>query len=245
MLHLSTACIGFVFSGSVVPILNKLLVSAPMSIENLPMPSIVRVEPTGESQLPIPPQPPIDEPQQAEEVNDRFKDGEVDPVIGKKVAREFTSILLCGVITDDHNSSYNTHFTDGCSITMNIDEAKEAMKLYESELKKLLETNVSSHVIEKPVTVRRPVLVEGGEIDTEETELIYEEEYIGELPNILVGLQFPKRNMSWYSQVDKTWNPLPLWMYVLRKLSERLLEEGVATTREILNFENSKSQSNC
>ena len=234
--------IGFVFSGSVVPILNKLLVSAPMSIENLSMPSIVRVEPTGESQLPIPPQPPIDEPQQAEEVTDSFKDGEVDPVIGKKVAREFTSILLCGVITDDHNGSYNTRFTDGRSITMNINEVKESMKLYDSELKKLLETNVSNHVIAKPVTVRRPIFADGEEEnDTEETELIYEEEYIREIPSVLVGLQFPKRNMSWYSEVDKTWNPLPLWMYVLRKLSGRLLEEGVATTREILNFENSKS----
>jgi hypothetical protein len=83
--------------------------------------------------------------------------------------------------------------------------------------------------------------VEGGEIDTEETELIYEEEYDGEVPNILVGLQFPKRNMSWYSQVDKTHHPLPLWKFVLRKLSEKLLEQGVASTREILNFENSKS----
>jgi hypothetical protein len=83
--------------------------------------------------------------------------------------------------------------------------------------------------------------VEGGEIDTEETELIYEEEYDGEVPNILVGLQFPKRNMSWYSQADKTHHPLPLWKFVLRKLSEKLLEQGVASTRELLNFENSKS----
>jgi hypothetical protein len=204
------------------------------------MPSIVKVEPTGESQQHMAPQP-IAEPQQTEEVNESFEDGDVDPVIGKKVAREFTSILLNGVITDDHNGSYNTCFTDGRSITMNIDEVKEAMKLYDSELKKLLETNVSNHIIEKPVTVRRPVVVEGGEIDTEETELIYEEEYDGEVPNILVGLQFPKRNMSWYSQADKTHHPLPLWKFVLRKLSEKLLEQGVASTRELLNFENSKS----
>jgi hypothetical protein len=237
-----------VFSGSVVPILNKLLVSARFGeygqnsefVTNSAMPSIVKVEPTGESQQHMAPQP-IAEPQQTEEVNESFEDGDVDPIIGKKVAREFTSILLNGVITDDHNGSYNTRFTDGRSITMNIDEVKEAMKLYESELKKLLETNVSNHVIEKPVTVRRPVVVEGGEIDTEETELIYEEEYDGEVPNILVGLQFPKRNMSWYSQADKTHHPLPLWKFVLRKLSEKLLEQGVASTRELLNFENSKS----
>ena len=194
------------FSGSVVPILNKLLVSARFGeygqnsefVTNSAMPSIVKVEPTGESQQHMAPQT-LAEPQQTEEVNESFEDGDVDPIIGKKVAREFTSILLNGVITDDHNGSYNTRFTDGRSITMNIDEVKEAMKLYESELKKLLETNVSNHVIEKPVTVRRPVVVEGGEIDTEETELIYEEEYDGEVPNILVGLQFPKRNMSWYT----------------------------------------------
>lgn len=236
------------FSGSVVPILNKLLVSARFGeygqnsefVTNSAMPSIVKVEPTGESQQHMAPQT-IAEPQQTEEVNESFEDGDVDPIIGKKVAREFTSILLNGVITDDHNGSYNTRFTDGRSITMNIDEVKEAMKLYESELKKLLETNVSNHVIEKPVTVRRPVVVEGGEIDTEETELIYEEEYDGEVPNILVGLQFPKRNMSWYSQADKTHHPLPLWKFVLRNLSEKLLEQGVASTRELLNFENSKS----
>lgn len=73
------------FSGSVVPILNKLLVSAQFGengqnsdfVTNSAMPSIVKVEPT---QLPIPPHPPIDEPQQAEEVNDSFKDGKAGPV---------------------------------------------------------------------------------------------------------------------------------------------------------------------
>lgn len=94
------------------------------------------------------------------------------------------------VITDNHND---------------IDDVKEARTLYESELKKLLETNVSNHIIEKPVTVRRPVIVELGEIDTEETELIYEEEYDGEIPCVLVGCNFQRET---YRGIRKLIRPI-------------------------------------
>ena len=33
---------------------------------------------------------------------------------------------------------------------------------------------------------------------------------------------------------------IPLWEFVLRKLSEKLLEEGAASSRDLLNLENAE-----
>jgi hypothetical protein len=270
MLHL---VLGFVFSGSLVPILNKVLTSASYGQfsefnEHLTMPSIVRVEPSDKSQQPI--VQTSAEPQQTQEANEGTEDGEVvvTPAVGDKIARLFGSIILSGKIEvsinleiccmsilfsskftfaficilrhckGDQGGSHSTRFTDGCCINMDIEELKEAKQLYESELKKLLEAKVSSCVIETQRSARRPILAEGEGEETEETERIYEEEYSGDVPSVLVGLQFPKRDMHWYSQLAKADIKMPLWQFVLRKLSERLLEEGAASSLDLLNLEN-------
>jgi hypothetical protein len=44
--------------------------------------------------------------------------------------------------------------------------------------------------------------------------------------------------MHWYSQLAKADIKMPLWQFVLRKLSERLLEEGAASSLDLLNLEN-------
>jgi hypothetical protein len=49
--------------------------------------------------------------------------------------------------------------------------------------------------------------------------------------------------MDWYSQIAKAHIPIPLWMFVLRKLSEKLLEEGAASSRDLLNLENAEGSS--
>ena len=61
------------------------------------------------------------------------------------------------------------------------------------------------------------------------------------MPNVLVGLEFPKRERSWYSQSARAHIGIPYWQFVLRKLAERLLEEGTLSSRELLNLENAES----
>ena len=48
--------------------------------------------------------------------------------------------------------------------------------------------------------VRRPVLTEEDEETTEEFERIFEDEFDGEVPDVLVGLEFPQRGeILWQS----------------------------------------------
>jgi hypothetical protein len=128
---------------------------------------------------------------------------------------------------------------------MNIGEVEEAKELVESETKKLLEENLPSCAANTATqqTARRPTMAVGEEKETEEYERYFEEEHSGEVPSVLVGLQFPKRTMDWYSQIAKAHIPIPLWMFVLRKLSEKLLEEGAASSRDLLNLENAEGSS--
>ena len=125
---------------------------------------------------------------------------------------------------------------------MNIGEVEEAKELFESETKKMLEANLSSCATNTATqqTARRPTMAEGEEKETEEYERYFEEEHSGEVPSVLVGLQFPKRTMDWYSQITKAHVAIPLWEFVLRKLSEKLLEEGAASSRDLLNLENAE-----
>lgn len=133
----------YIWSGSVVPILNKILVSANPSTllaENgSTMPSIVRVEPSSEA-----PQP------QAETVNLRL-DNDEDVInaspgtgnlaVGQKVAHEMLgSCILRGVITERKGNLFETfaaRFSDGSIMEMGIEEAKKARQLFEAELEKL------------------------------------------------------------------------------------------------------------
>jgi len=91
---------------------------------------------------------------------------------------------------------------------------------------------------------RRPLLPAGEEKTTEEYEKIFEEEYDGDVPNVLVGLEFPKRtrripipnpNQSAGKHIE-----IPFWQFVLRKLAERLLEEGAQSSRDLFNLENAE-----
>lgn len=133
---------------------------------------------------------------------------------------------------------------------MNSVEVKNAKQLFEEELNKLVvdakvpradAMNINVHTAATSSAqriTRRPVLAEGQEKDTEEYERHFEEEYDGKVPKLLVGLEFPKRYLKWYSEKEKGFISIPYWEYVVRRLSERLLEEGSAVpSRELLNLE--------
>ena len=211
-----------VFSGSIVPILNKILVSASFDQfsednENLTMPSIVRVECSDKPQHMIALEPNA-EPQQTEKGNVSAEDvGGSSPAVGDKVARVFGSNIFRGIIIAevDQSGLYSTRLSDGRCIKMNIGEVEEAKELVESETKKLLEGDLPSCAANTATehTARRPSLAVGEEKETEEYERYFEEEHSGEVPSVLVGLQFPKRTMDWYSQIAKAHIPIPLWEF--------------------------------
>ena len=91
-------------------------------------------------------------------------------------------------------------------------------------------------------STRRPVLEEGEEDDVEESEKLYEEEYDGVVPKMLVGLEFQRDPVSWYSASAQESIRIPFYQYVLRKLAEKLRgtdlgDATVMSTRELLNHE--------
>ena len=282
----------FVFSGSVVPILNKILVSAnPRDIYSadkaMTMPAIVRVEPSGKT-------PPEEQAEAegtsnegtatatgaVEETTDSSAAENADdtestePAVGQKVAVEMLgSSIFRGAITeykedggdnaaDDENQSgtYVATFTNGSSIEMTVEEAKDAMKLFGSEVEKLMTgakmpkddaSNTQVHAAICSSTqgpTRRPVLAEGEENDTEETEKIYEEEYDGDVPKVLVGLEFQRAPVKWYSEVQQEHITIPFWQFVLRSLAEKCRGGGdvpgenyVLSSRELLNLEKAEA----
>ena len=136
---------------------------------------------------------------------------------------------------------------------MSIDEVNKARRLFDTEWSKLVvdadvpKAVASSIDIHNAVNsgaqkaTRRPILSAEEEKTTEEYEKIFEEEYDGDVPNVLVGLEFPKRELSMYSQSSDEHVYIPFWQFVLRKLAERLLEEGTQSPRELLNLENAES----
>ena len=147
---------------------------------------------------------------------------------------------------------YHTRFTDKYTVKMNTEEVKTAQQLFDAELEKLVvEAKVpramaSSISMTCTATVttgrflRRPVLEEGDEETTTKYERIFEDEYSGEVPDVLVGLEFPQtREIRWHCQRTKNKEEiyLPFWEFVLRKLSEKRLDEGALTSNDLLSQE--------
>ena len=150
----------------------------------------------------------------------------------------------------DDPTSFVTTFTDGSVVAMNTEEVNKARQLFDIEWSKLVvDANVSKAVassIEVHNAVnsnareatRRPILPVGEENSTEEYEKIFEEEYDGDVPSLLVGLEFPKKEVKFSKDDDET---VPFWQFALRKLAERLLVEGTQSSRELLNLENAET----
>ena len=129
----------------------------------------------------------------------------------------------------------------------------KARQLFDTEWSKLVvDANVSKAVASSievhnavnsaaQKATRRPILPAGEENTTEEHEKIFEEEFDGDVPSVLVGLEFPKRERMWYSQSAGKHISIPFWQFMLRKLAERLLVEGTQSSRELLNLENAET----
>lgn len=147
------------------------------------------------------------------------------------------------------NESFVATFTDGSVVEMSIDEANKARRLFDTEWSKLVvDADVPKAVAssievhnavnsEAQKATRRPILSAEEEKTTEEYEKIFEEEYDGDVPNVLVGLEFPKKKLRMYSESAY----IPFWQFVLRRLAERLLEGGTQSPRELLNLEKAES----
>ena len=135
---------------------------------------------------------------------------------------------------------------------MSADEVNKARQLFDTEWTKLVvdadvpKAVASSIEVQNSVNseaqgaTRRPILPAGEEKTTEEYEKIFEEEYDGDVPNVLVGIQFPNTQKMWFSESEGREIRIPNWQFVLRKLAERLLEEGSCSSRQLLNLENAE-----
>ena len=145
---------------------------------------------------------------------------------------------------------YITRFSDESIVKMTAEEVQRAKQLFGAEHEKLVvEAKVpmamASSIKEKrdvpATTAIRPVMKEEEEGVTEEYERIFEDEYSGEVPDVLVGLEFPQRgDVRWLCQRTKSNEEdiyLPFWQFVLRKVSERRLEDCALTTNDLLNQE--------
>jgi len=269
----------FLFGGSIIPILNKILVSANSSglctpaEKNMTMPSIVRVEPSGMSEPSQVGTGTEDSSEEGEYISTWTKfrastmptvmcnqsDSAETPAVGQKVARKMLgTCIFRGVITEykdcnadavNQSGTYIAEFTDGSNIEMNAAEVVQAKQLFEAEVDKLVveakvpKADASSIDLISAIdssaqsATRRPVLTEGEDDVTEEYERVFEEEYDGDVPSILVGLEFPNRTLDWYSEGARKYIQIPFWEFVLRKLAEKLLEEGAKSSRELLNLE--------
>jgi hypothetical protein len=141
-------------------------------------------------------------------------------------------------------------FTDGSVIEMTSEEAKEAMELFDDEVEKLVSnakmpkaeaSNTEVHAVASSSTQvgpRRPVLDEGEEEDIEDIERMYEEKYDGDVPKVLVGLEFQRAPVKWYSEHAQEAISIPFWQFVLRNLASKLLgDDYVMTSRELLQLE--------
>ncbi len=157
------------------------------------------------------------------------------------IALSSLTLLLSNSQYKSDPDSFVTTFTDGSVVEMSKDEVNKARRLFDAEWSKMVvDADVPKAVassIEVHNTVnsraqkatRRPILSAEEEKTTDEYEKIFEEEYDGDVPKMLVGLEFPN--------IGHRQNPST----ILRRLAERLLEQGTQSSRELLNLENAES----
>ena len=168
------------------------------------------------------------------------------------ILTNFSFLFLSTFQCKDDPESFITTFTDGSVVEMSTDEVNKARQLFDTEWTKLVvDADVPKAVassievhnsvnFEARSATRRPILPAGEEITTEEYEKIFEEEYDGDVPDVLVGIQFPNTQKMWFSESEGREIRIPNWQFVLRKLAERLLDEGSCSSRQLLNLENAE-----
>ena len=112
----------------------------------------------------------------------------------------------------------------------------DARKLFEKEVASLVEvgmtkvdaTSISPTVVASCKTSRQPVLAEGEDV-AEKHEMLFEQQFQGDIPATLVGIEF--------SKLEVTDHDMMVWESVLRDLARKLVDEGAATARQLYNRE--------
>lgn len=181
--------------------------------------------------------------------------------VGEGVARlsdKVGSSVFRGVITkykddDMHEScdpsgTFFTKFSDGTKLKMDADQVNKARKLFAKETNKLVSAGVplvdASNSLEQFTeagrnyrgNVRRPLLSEGEDEDPENHEAIYEDEFLGETPDMCVGLMFDNKVVHCKDALNNEIE-VPLHEKILMNLSMEAFSEGVASARTLHNLE--------
>lgn len=166
--------------------------------------------------------------------------------IGKGVARELTNktskVRFRGAITKYHDNDKNSHldptgsyfvkFSDGRKMEMDAEQVNHARRKFEKEVNRLVSvgmpredassTEEHTKLASLAKTKLRKPIMHDGEENPEEYERNFEQEFMGVVPDAIVGLEFWKDGLH---------------EVVLQNLSEELLLKKVETTRTLYNLE--------
>jgi len=230
----------YIFGGQIVPVLNKLLTATlprqtdPNEFSNkaLTLPKIVRIEICSADNESEGGQSSGAGTKLSGSLNDEGDVANVNetPAIGQKVARKIfgRTIIRGKVIECKSDGSYVAEYSDGSKVEMNGNELLEAKLLFAEELKKLTMARVANKAdaatsaITKAASIN-PLQAVMDDIP-DDFESAFEVEFKGDVPNVFVGLEFPEtKKWKWGHE------ELELWQHVLRNLSEKNLERGIAT----------------
>ena len=75
---------------------------------------------------------------------------------------------------------------------------------------------------------RQPILEEGY-AETDKVEMIFEQKFVEEVPNTIVGIEF--------KHVYNSDEGILIWESVLRELSKKLIEDGIESVRQLHDME--------
>eukprot|EP00970_Alexandrium_tamarense_P012103 scaffold2748_cov193-Alexandrium_tamarense.AAC.11 len=248
-----------IFSGRIVPLLNKMLscaeVSAtPEGIHGRPF-EIVRVETTKATYA--------NTKQEEAESNDKMQiethftyscvDVNGEDAVGKGIARPLDrkrkQCIIRGKITKylSDEEMFCGHYSDGTRLKLDEEQARGGRVAFEKECKRLVgagipqedASNMSCRTVGASKAmhkVRQPVLEDGEDEDPSSREKIFEEVFNGEIPDTIVGLQFAQHDVNFKN------NRVPLWDKVLMSMSEHLVKENVMSALQIAAFEKSENE---
>lgn len=192
--------------------------------------SVVRVEPTstpGEVEI----IPSLEE----EATASSFEVTKFDEIkTGQGVALEMKNVgtsVLRGLLVKEHeDGKWVAEFSNKRKFKLSEKQVVAARKLFEDEVASLVKANVPQIDAMSSMSettrgtssskVRKPVLPNVSEINTDMYEQLFEEHYEGSLPDTLIGIEFSNRR----GLEDE--DGLALWESVLRNLSVKLLEAG-------------------
>jgi hypothetical protein len=203
------------------------------SYDNQQLFSVVRVEATNAVAVG---QVEIVESLDVDEMTSSFEEEEEasDIEIGQGVALEmksFGSSVLRGIIVGEHeDGKWIVEFTNMRKFKLSEQQVVAARNLFEKEVANLVEANMpkvdamlsmsETTLGASSVKVRKPVLTDASEINTDMHEQLFEEHHQGPLPNTIIGAEFSDRR----GLEDE--DGLMLWESVLRNLSIKLLSGG-------------------